>query len=62
LPLIDPHPLYTAMQAAMHPDGPQPCDWDHFDAPKPLPAAPVIANPVEQASSQANKIAHSTTT
>lgn len=50
LPLIDPHPLYTAMQAAMHPDGLQPCDWDHFDAPKPLPAAPVIANSVEQAS------------
>jgi beta-galactosidase len=49
LPLIDPHPLYPAMQAAMHPDGPQPCDWDCFDAPKPLPPAPVIANPVEQA-------------
>lgn len=50
LPLFDPHPLYPAMQAAMHSDGPQPCEWDHFDAPKPLPAAPKIANPVQQVS------------
>ena len=49
LPMLDPHPLYPAMQAAMHPDGPQPCEWDHFDIPKPLPTAPVIANPIEQA-------------
>lgn len=49
LPLYDPHPLYLAMKAAMHPKGPQPCEWDHFDTPKPLPAAPKIANPVEQA-------------
>ena len=50
LPLIDPHPLYPAMQAAMHPDGPLPCEWDRFDAPQPLPPAPTIASPVEQAS------------
>lgn len=50
LPLLAPHPLYLAMQAAMHPDGPQPCEWDHFDAPRPLPPAPAIASPVEQAS------------
>ncbi|MCL4206207.1 MAG: hypothetical protein KJ000_27300 [Pirellulaceae bacterium] len=49
LPLIDPHPLYPAMQAAMHPDGPKPCEWDHFDASQPLPAAPTTASPVEQA-------------
>lgn len=55
LPLIDPHPLYPAMQAAMHPEGPKSCEWDHFDAPRPLPAAPVVDNPVEHACFAGNK-------
>lgn len=50
LPLVDPNPLYLAMQAAMHPDGPQPCEWDHFDIPEPRPDAPAISQPVEQVS------------
>jgi beta-galactosidase len=49
LPLIDPHPLYPAMQAAMHPDGPQPCEWDHVDEPRPLPPIPVVPKPIERA-------------
>lgn len=55
LPLIDPHPLYLAMQAAMHPDGPKPCEWDHFDKPAPLPPAPVVDTPVEHAHFAGNK-------
>lgn len=48
LPLYDPNPLYLAMQAAMHPDGPQPCKWDRVETPPELPAAPVISNPADQ--------------
>ncbi len=33
LPLYYPYPLYSAIQAANHPDGPQACEWDHFDVP-----------------------------
>jgi hypothetical protein len=31
LPLYDPYPLFLAIQAANHPDGPQPCEWDRVD-------------------------------
>jgi len=55
LPLYDPHPLYLAMQAAMHPEGSQPCEWDHFDAPKQLPNPPLVTDPVESVLFAGNK-------
>jgi len=48
-PLYAPYPLYLALQAAMHPDGAQTCEWDHFDSPDLRPKAPVIETPVQQA-------------
>ena len=50
LPLYDPYPLYLAVRAAMHPDGPQACEWDHFDEPKPAVVAPKIEAFVEKIS------------
>ncbi|MCU0786868.1 MAG: hypothetical protein MUC91_01550, partial [Verrucomicrobia bacterium] len=48
IPLCDPNPLYLALQASMHPAGPQACEWDHFETSPALPDAPVIADPVDQ--------------
>ncbi|MCK5565119.1 MAG: hypothetical protein KAJ07_07710 [Planctomycetes bacterium] len=50
LSLFEPYPLYTALKASMHPDGPRSCKWDRFDAPESLQPAPKIADPMTQTS------------
>jgi glycosyl hydrolase family 2 len=50
LPLFEPYPLYTALKAGMHPQGPLPCKWDHIDESSHQPKAPEIEPKVNHAS------------
>jgi beta-galactosidase len=48
LPLLNPYPLYTAMQSAMSPNGSLACKWDQRDKQMNEIKAPEINNPIDQ--------------
>ena len=47
LPLYKPLPMFHAMKAAIAPDGPHPCPWDHRVNPEPK-SHPIVKPTVEQ--------------
>jgi hypothetical protein len=55
LPLLNPYPLYTAMQSAMATNGAVACQWDQRDKQMNQIKSPEIANPIDQVSFMGDK-------